>query len=137
MLREVVRDGGRVLVSVGLGAAAGALYAGLVGAVHLGAYGRWDGIPPFAQGCVRVGSGLGLLGHIAWALPGEAARQRKASRSMPSGSRHPGSARSTANEEGRGRGRQPGRACDHVAGNGPPLRPGCFSRLSRGFEMPN
>jgi hypothetical protein len=61
MSRLIVRVIVRPLVGLVLGAAAAALYAGLVGAVHLSVYGRWDNIPTFAGGCVLVGSVLGLL----------------------------------------------------------------------------
>jgi hypothetical protein len=56
-----------------LGAVLGALYAGLVGAVHLGVSGRWDRVPAFAVGCVLVGALFGLLGGIKWARSGAAA----------------------------------------------------------------
>jgi hypothetical protein len=137
MLDQIVRVVVRVLVSAVLGAAAGALYAGLVGAVHLGAYGRWDQIPAFAVGCVLVGAVLGLLGRVAWALSGEAVRERADCQSPPSGSRHPGSARGTADEVGRGRGRQPDRAGDHAAGEEHPVYSGRFAWLCRGFETRN
>ena len=68
MLGHIVRAVVRVLVSSMLCAALGALYAGLIGAVHLGVSGRWDQIPVFAKGCVLVGALLGLLGRIAWDL---------------------------------------------------------------------
>ena len=73
----VVRAGMRVLVSLVLGAALGALYAGLVGAVHLGAYGRWDQIPAFAVSCVLVGAVLGLLGRMAWGFSAEPVAPRR------------------------------------------------------------
>jgi hypothetical protein len=72
MLEQVVHGMGRIGAGVLIGAAPGALYAGLVGAVHLGVSGRWDRIPAFAIGCVLVGALFGLLGGIRWALSGEA-----------------------------------------------------------------
>jgi len=112
MLGQFVRVVTGVLVSTVSGAVLGALYAGLVGAVHLGAYGRWDRVPAFAVGCVLVGAVLGLLGRMAWALSGEAARERRGCRSPPHGSRLPGSASGTADQEERGRGRH------HLAAGG-------------------
>ena len=52
----------------------------MVGAVHLGAYGRWDRIPDLAVGCVLVAALLGLLGRIAWVRSGEAAPVRTTGR---------------------------------------------------------
>jgi hypothetical protein len=74
MLRQIVRGAVWVLVGTGSGALAGALYGGLVGAAHLGGYGRWDHIPAFAVGCVLVGAVFGLLVCLAWALSGKASR---------------------------------------------------------------
>jgi hypothetical protein len=73
LLGQIVRVVVRVSVGVVLGAVPGALYAGLVGAVHLGVYGRWDRVPAFAVGSVLVGALLGCWAGIAWALSGEAA----------------------------------------------------------------
>jgi hypothetical protein len=60
-------------VGVVLGVAPGAVYAGLVGAVHRGVSGRWDRVSTFAVGCVVAGALFGLLGGIGWALSGEVA----------------------------------------------------------------
>jgi hypothetical protein len=65
--RQVERVVKRVLAGMLVGVVLGGLYAGLVGAVHLGVYGRWDQIPPFAAVCALVGTLLGLLGGVAWA----------------------------------------------------------------------
>src|SRR5215831_2056800 len=73
MLGRIVRAGVGTLTSLVVGATLGAVYAGLVGVVHLGAYGRWDRVPAFAAGWVLVGAVLGLLGRMAWVLSGEAA----------------------------------------------------------------
>jgi len=70
---QVVRGVARVLGGVALGAVPAAIYSALVGAVHFGAYGRWDRAPAFALGCVTVGALAGLLGGIKWALSDEAA----------------------------------------------------------------
>jgi hypothetical protein len=53
---------------VALGAAPGAIYGGLVAAVHLGVYGRWDQVPTFAVASVLVGAVAGLLGGVVSAL---------------------------------------------------------------------
>src|SRR5690242_17952756 len=73
MLGQIVRGVVRTLGGLVLGAAPGAIYAALVGAVHLGVNGRWDRAPAFAVGCVTVGALVGLLGGVKWALSGEAA----------------------------------------------------------------
>src|SRR5260370_32015583 len=122
MRGPIIRAGVRVLVSVVLGAALGALYAGLVGAVHLGTYGRWDQFPAFAVGSVLVGAGLGLLGRVAWAMSGQAARERADGRPPPSVSPDLYSPRCAAEAGGKGRGPQPGRPCDHMAGGEAPRR---------------
>jgi hypothetical protein len=70
---QLVRGVVRMSAGVVLGAAPGALYAALIGAVHLGVYGRWDQVPAFAVGCILVGALLGLLGGMKWALSEEAA----------------------------------------------------------------
>ena len=62
-VRVVVRQ----LAGLVLGASPGALYAGLVAAVHFGVYGRWDRVPAFAVGCVLIGAVIGLL--IAALIP--------------------------------------------------------------------
>jgi len=67
MPEQIVRGIVRPLVGLALGAAAAVLYAGLVGAVHVGVYGRWDKIPTYAVGCVLVGAVIGLL--VAAVLP--------------------------------------------------------------------
>jgi hypothetical protein len=78
MLGQIVCGTVRIFVGTGSGALAGTLYAGLVGAAHLGGFGRWDQIPDFAVGCVLVGAVLGLLlGCLAWALSGKAARPER------------------------------------------------------------
>ena len=94
MLEEIVRVVVRLSAGVVLGVVPGALYAGLVGAVHLGVYGRWDRVPAFAVGCVMVGALFGLLGGIGWALSGEAA---------PGSSRSPAASRSHVTEAGQSR----------------------------------
>jgi hypothetical protein len=70
MLGQIVHVAVRVLVGMASGTLLGALYAGLVGAVHLGVGGRWDHVPAFAAGCVLAGAVLGLVGGVAWALWG-------------------------------------------------------------------
>src|SRR6266545_4828250 len=127
MLGQIVRVGVGVLVSMMLGAAVGAGYAGVVGTAHLSAYRRWDHIPAFAVGCVLVGALFGLLGGIGLALSGGAAWERADSRSPADSSRHPGPARGTADDEWRGRGRQPERACHHAPGEECPVCPGRFA----------
>jgi hypothetical protein len=73
MLAQVIRGVVRVSATVALGAVPGGGYAALVGAVHLGVYGRWDRVPAFAVGCVVVGALFGLFGGVRWALSGEPA----------------------------------------------------------------
>jgi hypothetical protein len=73
MLGQIVRGVVRTSAGLVLGGVPGALYAGLVGAVHFGVYGRWDRAPAFAVGCILVGALFGLVGGIHWALSGEAA----------------------------------------------------------------
>ena len=73
MLAQVIRGVVRLSATVALGAVPGAVYAALVGAVHLGVYGRWDRVPAFAVGCVVVGALFGLVGGVRWALSGEPA----------------------------------------------------------------
>ena len=73
MLGQIVRAMVRMSAGVVLGAVPGALYAGLVGSVHLGVSGSWDRVPAFILGCVLVGGLFGLLGGIAGALSGEVA----------------------------------------------------------------
>lgn len=135
MLGQIVRAVVRVLVSMVLGGAAGALYASVVGMVHLGAYRRWDGIPALAVVCFLLGAVLGLLGRVAWALSSGAARVKGSRRSPTAGSAHPGSARGTADDEGRGH--PPDRACYPAAGGEYPVRPGRFAWLCRGFATRN
>ena len=74
--KGLVRVVVRLATGVFLGAVPGALYAGLVGAVHLALYRRWDWIPAFAVGCVLAGALAGLLGGVAWALAGDTAAAR-------------------------------------------------------------
>jgi hypothetical protein len=64
----LVRVVARLSLGVVLGAAAGGLYAVLVGAVHVSASVRWDRVGAFAVGSVSVGALAGLLGGVAWAL---------------------------------------------------------------------
>jgi hypothetical protein len=73
MLGQVVRGVVRTSAGLVLGAVPGALYAGVVGIVHLGVSGRWDRAPAFAVGCALVGALFGLLGGVNWALAGEPA----------------------------------------------------------------
>src|SRR5438132_11404452 len=73
MLGQIVRVAVRMSAGVVLGAVPGALYAGLVGAVHLGVSGRWDRAPAFTVGCILAGGLFGLLGGITWALSGKTA----------------------------------------------------------------
>jgi hypothetical protein len=61
MLAQMFRIITRPLIGPILGAAAGALYAGLVTTVHVAVYGRWDEIPIFGAGCVLVGALFGLI----------------------------------------------------------------------------
>jgi hypothetical protein len=68
MLGQIVRVAVRISAGVVLGAVPGALYAGLVGAVHIGASGDWDLVPAFAVSCVLVGGLFGLLAGITWAV---------------------------------------------------------------------
>jgi hypothetical protein len=72
ILRRVIRIAAALLI----GAAPGALYAILIGAVHLGVYGRWERVPAFAVGCVLTGAMIGLLGGISWALSSKRALDR-------------------------------------------------------------
>jgi hypothetical protein len=70
MLRQASAVGTTLIhlfIGAALGALPGAFYAGLVGTVHLGVYGRWDRLPDFAVACVAAGALLGL-GAAAWAL---------------------------------------------------------------------
>src|SRR5439155_614851 len=85
----IARAAVRGMLSTASGAFLGALYAALVGTVHLGAYGRWEGIPAFAVGCILVGAVFGLLGCVLWAVWGEAAWGSAGSESPASSS--PGS----------------------------------------------
>jgi SAM-dependent methyltransferase len=71
MLTLIVRVVARLSAGLLPGAAAGTLYAGLVGAAHLGAYGRWDRVSAFAVGSVAAGALLGLLGGVAWVVLGQ------------------------------------------------------------------
>jgi hypothetical protein len=137
MLGQIARAAVRVLVSMASGALLAALYAALVGTVHLGAYGRWAGIPAFAVGCILVGVVLGLLGCVVWALSGAAAQGSEGSGPPPGSSRPPGVARRPADAEGRGCGRQPARPCDGAARDGLVARPGCWSWVRRRFASPN
>jgi hypothetical protein len=74
MLGQIVRVAVRMSAGVVLGAVPGALYAGLVGAVHVGASGDWDLVPAFTVGCVLVGGLFGLLAGITWAVSGSTGR---------------------------------------------------------------
>jgi hypothetical protein len=73
MLGQIVRMVIRMSAGVVTGTAPGALYASLIGAVHLSVYGSWDRVPAFIVGCILVGALVGLLGSIRWALSGKAA----------------------------------------------------------------
>jgi hypothetical protein len=75
MVGQIVGVAVRMSACVVLGAVPGVLYAGLVGAVHVGLSGRWDRVPAFTVGCVLVGGLFGLLGGIAWALSVKSAPQ--------------------------------------------------------------
>jgi hypothetical protein len=72
-----VRVAAQGLAGTVLGAAPAALYAVLVGAVHLAIYGRWGGVPAFALGCVLVGALVGLLAGLTLALTEEAPQHRE------------------------------------------------------------
>ena len=85
MLAQIVRAVAWVLDGLLLGAVPGALYAALVGAVHLSVYGRWDDIPGFAVHCVVIAALVGLLARIAWALSGDAVGEGEGGRHLPSG----------------------------------------------------
>jgi hypothetical protein len=63
-----------VSVGVVLGAFSGAVYAGLVGAVHFGVDGHWDRVPVFALGSVLAGALLGGCTGVARALLREVER---------------------------------------------------------------
>jgi hypothetical protein len=71
--RRVSRLVACLSAGVALGVAPGALYAGLVGTVHLAVYRHWDRVPTFAVGCVLAGAAVGLLGGVLSALWGDAA----------------------------------------------------------------
>jgi hypothetical protein len=68
MLGLIIRIVLRILATLMVGAAPGALYASVVGAIHLGVYGQWERVPAFAVGCVLVGALIGLVGGISWAF---------------------------------------------------------------------
>jgi hypothetical protein len=70
MLGQIARVAVWMSAGVVVGAVPGALYAGLVGAVHVGASGDWDLVPAFTVGCVLVGGLFGLLAGITWAVSG-------------------------------------------------------------------
>ena len=67
LLVEGARVAGQGLAGAVLGATPAALYAGLVGAVHLAVYGRWGGVPGFALGCAIAGALAGLLAGLCLA----------------------------------------------------------------------
>jgi hypothetical protein len=133
---QIARVAVRGMISMASGVLLGALYAALVGTVHLGAYGRWEGIPGFAVGCILVGALLGLLGCILWAVWGEAAWGSAGSESPPSGSPGSGPARRTA-EGGTDGERRPVRPCDGAPGDRLAPRRGCWSGMWRNFASPN
>jgi hypothetical protein len=122
MQSRIVRGVVRLFIGVVLGVAAGALYAGLVGAVHLGAYGRWGGIAVFAGLCILIGALCGLLGGLRWALSGGDVWVVEDRRSPTRGSRHFGPARGT---------------CYPATGGEYPAHQGRFAWLCRGFETRN
>jgi hypothetical protein len=62
----------RLSAGVALGAAPGALYAGLVAAVRLAVYGNWDPSPTFSMASVLIGAVVGLAGGIVSALSEDA-----------------------------------------------------------------
>jgi hypothetical protein len=66
-LRQIVRVLVRLSAGVMWGSAAGAAYASLVAAAHLGVRGRWDHVPIFAAECVLAGALLGLVASIVHA----------------------------------------------------------------------
>jgi hypothetical protein len=68
MLGQIVRVAVRISSGVVLGAVPGALYAALVGAVHVAASGDWDLVPALTVGCVLVGGLFGLLAGISLAV---------------------------------------------------------------------
>jgi hypothetical protein len=102
---QIARAVFRALVSMAWGALLGVVYAAVVGTAHVGAYGRWAGLPLFAVGCVLVGVVLGLLGRVLWAVSGQAARESTASASPPASNPPPGPARRPTDDEGSGPGR--------------------------------
>jgi hypothetical protein len=124
-----------VLVCVVSGAAPGAVYAVLVGAVHFAVYRRWEPIPAFAVGSILAGALLGLVGGILWAFSGCAAGVEEHGRPPTVGGRPPEGTRGTA-DEGR-RGRQPDRPCDHANANALPRLPGYIPSLYRRLEIWN
>jgi hypothetical protein len=76
MQGQIVRGVVRASIGLLLGAVPGALYAALVGVVHLGVSSRWDRAPAFAVGCTLAGALFGLLGGALWDLSGEPAPGR-------------------------------------------------------------
>jgi hypothetical protein len=133
----VVRAAVRVLFSMAAGALLGAVYAALVSTAHIVTYGRWTRIPAFAFGSILVGLALGLLGCVAWAVWGEAARKSAGGGSPPGPSRPSGSACRPADEEGSGRRLQPVRGYEYTPGDVRATRRGSWSGLCRSFANPN
>jgi hypothetical protein len=133
MLGQLVRAVARLLISVVLGAGPGAFYGVVVGAVHFGAYGRWNGIPAFVVGSISIGALFGLVAGIGWAFSADPEALTD-TRPLPGRENClPGS----AGDGLRGRGRQPGCAGQHAATHRFPARRGSLTWLSRGFETPN
>jgi hypothetical protein len=134
---QIARAVVRVLVSMAGGALLGVVYAAVVGTVHIGAYGRWAGLPAFAVGCGLIGVVLGLLKCLVWAVSGKAVREIAGGGSPPVSNRPPGPARRTADDAGRGCDRSPVCPGGRAAGGGLAARPCSWSGLWRSYTSPN
>ena len=128
---QIARAAVRALASMAGGALLGVAYAAVVGSAHLGAYGRWAGLPAFAVGCVLLGVVLGLLKCLVWAVSGKAEREMAGGGSPPENSRPLGPARRPADGEGSDPGRPPVRPRERAP------RLCSWSGLCRKFASPN